>query len=75
MTAQVLEEMWMFWRELMQTIAEPHRQFLLLYLDSPAEADTYFKDLRKARREKKEGWPTVEADSLLDIFAFTHYDI
>lgn len=74
-TAQVSEAMRMFWRELMQAIAELHQLFALLYLSSTEDDNTYLKELEKALPKKKGGLPTVEADSVLDILTFTSYDI
>lgn len=39
------------------------------------ESDISLKELEKARYEKKGLLPTVEADSILDNFTFTPYDI
>lgn len=54
----------------MQTIAEPHRQFGLLYLGSRAECYAYLKEPGKAGHKKKALLLTVEADIVLHIFAF-----
>lgn len=74
-TAQLSEAIWMLCRELMHAIAELYRQFALLYISSMVEDDTYFTELEKAWRERRGVLPTIEANSVLDIFAFIPYDI
>lgn len=59
----------------MQAIVKPDPQVAIIYLFSTAEGDLYLKELWKDCCEKKEVLPTVQADSVLDIFAFTQYDI
>lgn len=75
MTTKVLKTVRMFWRELIQAIAEPRQQIVLLYLGPTAEGDTYFKELGKAHRKRKGVFPTVEVESVDDIIVFTPYDI
>lgn len=59
----------------MQAIAKSHQQFALLCLGSPRESYTYLKRFGKAHRKMKGVLPNVEADRVLNIFAFTPCDI
>lgn len=67
--------MWMYWRVLMQVIAGPYWQFTLLYLGFTVQDGNYLKEIIKYRLIKKGALPTLEANTVLDIFIFTSDDI